>query len=669
MKLNVIHNMSNIIVAIIIVLALFAMAAYAAVTVEITTETGLLTVGRGTVVSLSGSCTTSPDDSVTSYLWELIARPVGSTAELNNTDTRSTTFVPDLVGQYTVQLTVTTAQGVDTSVSVVITAATWVGVGNAGSATPQCTACHEDKQHDWANTPHAATFRNILESSGVMSYQIHCLKCHTMGYDTDSLAVNNGWDDIAIGYGWKPPVVGTYWTIPNPSSASCWDSLVINYPDLAALSSVQCENCHGPGSEHHGLTAHNEISSSYDEKVCNQCHHQYVQWEESAHSVPTSYPTGVGHEFCVKCHAGKAFVEVIETGNASSLEAQAFTCAVCHDPHDATNPAQLRTVADVTLANGVVITSGGTGKLCMRCHQAIHDVDTYVTEYHDHFGPHHSPQADMLAGSGGVEYGEHIENSAHTTCVSNACITCHMASTPADTLSGANKVGEHSFAMKWDYDTPENSSDDVENLNACTGSGCHSDLTTFNCPARDDYDGDSIVEGVQDEIQGLLNKLGTLLPPVGIPDVVVNPSYTSDQLKAAYNYFFVKNDGSFGIHNTNYAVQLLQRSYTILADVEPDENLERVPEVYSLSSNYPNPFSTEMKIKYSIPEEVFVTLKIYDIRGRLVKKLVDEVKRSGRYVVQWNGKNDTGRDMPSGVYFCTIRAGNFSCTNKIILVR
>jgi len=89
-----------------------------------------------------------------------------------------------------------------------------------------------------------------------------------------------------------------------------------------------------------------------------------------------------------------------------------------------------------------------------------------------------------------------------------------------------------------------------------------------------------------------------------------------------------------------------------------------IPEKFSLSQNYPNPFNPLTKINFSLPNASKVTLKIYDILGRMVKELVNEFKDKGVYSVTFDG---TG--LASGVYFYTIEAGTFKETKKMVLVK
>jgi len=94
------------------------------------------------------------------------------------------------------------------------------------------------------------------------------------------------------------------------------------------------------------------------------------------------------------------------------------------------------------------------------------------------------------------------------------------------------------------------------------------------------------------------------------------------------------------------------------------------PPAYFLAGNYPNPFNPVTTITYGLAERAPVTLRIYDVSGRLVRTLVDEVQEPGRsYTVVWDGRNAYGRSVSSGVYFCRLTAGAGASARKMVLLR
>jgi hypothetical protein len=88
-----------------------------------------------------------------------------------------------------------------------------------------------------------------------------------------------------------------------------------------------------------------------------------------------------------------------------------------------------------------------------------------------------------------------------------------------------------------------------------------------------------------------------------------------------------------------------------------------------LLQNQPNPFNWSTVIEYSLSVSSSVTLNIYDLTGRLVKTLVEGPREPGHYSIGWNGKDDAGRQVASGVYFYRLKAGDFVDTKRLILLR
>jgi hypothetical protein len=95
-----------------------------------------------------------------------------------------------------------------------------------------------------------------------------------------------------------------------------------------------------------------------------------------------------------------------------------------------------------------------------------------------------------------------------------------------------------------------------------------------------------------------------------------------------------------------------------------------VAKEYVLEQNYPNPFNPTTKISFSIPVQQSVTLTIFDDQGREVKRVLENKGLGGaRYTVDWDGRNAHGEVVPSGAYFYTLKAKDFTQTRKMMLVR
>lgn len=101
-----------------------------------------------------------------------------------------------------------------------------------------------------------------------------------------------------------------------------------------------------------------------------------------------------------------------------------------------------------------------------------------------------------------------------------------------------------------------------------------------------------------------------------------------------------------------------------------DEGDPAVPESFSLSQNYPNPFNPETAIKYQISRSAEVTLRIYNLLGQEVRTLVNKQQAAGAYTVQWDGKDNAGRQVASGIYIYRLKAGNdFKTSKRMLLLR
>ena len=103
------------------------------------------------------------------------------------------------------------------------------------------------------------------------------------------------------------------------------------------------------------------------------------------------------------------------------------------------------------------------------------------------------------------------------------------------------------------------------------------------------------------------------------------------------------------------------------ASTEPSINV--IPADYSLENAFPNPFNPLTKIQFDVPEANDVNLVIYDMLGREVNTLVSGFHNRGTYSVVWNGKNNVGRAVPSGVYFYRMASGEFSKVKKLVLLK
>jgi len=124
-------------------------------------------------------------------------------------------------------------------------------------------------------------------------------------------------------------------------------------------------------------------------------------------------------------------------------------------------------------------------------------------------------------------------------------------------------------------------------------------------------------------------------------------------------------DASYKAKPAYYAIQdVLENPPTKVLD-SPKGSID----IFQLQNNYPNPFNPETSISFCVPELSHVTIDVFNTRGELITKLLNEQKSPGEYSVGWNGTNDQGDPMPSGIYFCRAQANGFVETLKMALAK
>ena len=419
-----------------------------------------------------------------------------------------------------------------------------------------CSNCHAATYNDWLETNHAdARDRKIADPAG--HYASYCDGCHTVGYDT---SIDNG------GYDENP---------------------------VSKLANIQCENCHGPASAHvASLGDVTEISASVSEDVCADCHmstrnNQWSDWEAHQHSTGHTLQPGAHYRSCgARCHSGNGYIEEVSGAAVADTTQIVINCITCHDPHDATSKHQIRLYpSGVTTPGGDVVTDGGLGNLCLGCHtgrRSQSDVIDRVTNGYfsrgaaQAIGPHHGNQGAFLNPDVFYDVSDTLEvfewsDTSHLT-MENSCVTCHMEGHGGVNEYGSPNVSGHAYEA------------DVE---ACEP--CHGVLTTFDdITAKGDYDGNGLIEGVQTEVEDLMDTLMTAIVATGLDTSVVGlgkaagnldtsavwipviaNGYTQIQVRAAvWNLLSVEYDHSHGMHNAAFTVQLLQQSYKFLMGVD-----------------------------------------------------------------------------------------------------
>lgn len=140
------------------------------------------------------------------------------------------------------------------------------------------------------------------------------------------------------------------------------------------------------------------------------------------------------------------------------------------------------------------------------------------------------------------------------------------------------------------------------------------------------------------------------------------PSSMLDTIKKAGTYYLVIKTGTLGTGKVDAVIDNLNLSKLTVTGVKNES--ASIVKSFDLQQNYPNPFNPSTSISYKVSKEGFVSLKVYDIIGREVATLVNEVKQAGSYSTEWNAAG-----MCSGLYFYKMQTGSFFATRKMLLIK
>ncbi len=143
-------------------------------------------------------------------------------------------------------------------------------------------------------------------------------------------------------------------------------------------------------------------------------------------------------------------------------------------------------------------------------------------------------------------------------------------------------------------------------------------------------------------------------------EFVANIHYIASGTPDLVNIWVTINQRGFGNSGAFFLLDDLSFGPALGVD-EPRTSL---PSGFELSQNYPNPFNPTTKVSFAISHSSFVTLRVFDVLGREVATLVNEVKQPGDYTVGWNAVG-----IASGTYLYELRSGTFSQTRKLILAK
>jgi hypothetical protein len=137
-------------------------------------------------------------------------------------------------------------------------------------------------------------------------------------------------------------------------------------------------------------------------------------------------------------------------------------------------------------------------------------------------------------------------------------------------------------------------------------------------------------------------------------------------IQTGFSLGFVRDDELDGISDR---AKFLRDSIVYMGNPLPQVTGAGPALKNSLAQNYPNPFNPQTSIAFTIKDRGAVTLKVYNVNGELVRTLANENRAAGSYTLTWDGHNDNGQSVSSGVYFYKLVTNNFSQTKKMVLLK
>jgi hypothetical protein len=170
-----------------------------------------------------------------------------------------------------------------------------------------------------------------------------------------------------------------------------------------------------------------------------------------------------------------------------------------------------------------------------------------------------------------------------------------------------------------------------------------------------------VTKMVNDKMHLFIYSLDGSTLPVGAHDIASIPIFISKPLQDA---------DAIQLESVIAGTDNAQKLQTYFGEKAVEKS--SVPETFSLYQNNPNPFNMSTNIMYDVPntdKAVPVKLNIYNVKGQLIRKLEERTRTGGHYIVQWNGTNDFGEIVSSGIYFCKLVANDVVLTKKLALMK
>jgi hypothetical protein len=464
--------------------------------------------------------------------------------------------------------------------------AAFLGYSNPDTKTTTCGNCHVDVQNEWKQTKHANAWADLQASGHAGDF---CNKCHTTNG-----ATNPGVDTAGF--------------------------FSISADAKKLYEDVQCEACHGPGANHvsapgesqpiptiqvlddhsDGCAAcHYDTHNPFAEQLAASRHGEMPNWEGAAGSCQVNCHTNWG---AIKLFAPRGGFREVGTDPLTTTLPPSLTCALCHDPHDATNTAQLRLQLNTT---------DTAQHACGKCHNRGPVATT--SSWRSSRGGHSAQFATLMGYAGYIDasFGN-IRGPARHGTIDGSCAACHMAKGPVNDASGNFAVQNtgHTFEVApclsptatatGGVDTSAACTEAHRDFSACATGGCHgtqqgardamdrlqNEIKGYLRVLWVDANGNSTIEAFPTD-SGWLPKLlqhdatraaGTKRLATSGADTV----YTVAK-GARFNVLTLGSpnrhgDGSFGVHNPAFVRGILQGTVTLMRSTyATSDTLQGVP--------------------------------------------------------------------------------------------
>ena len=382
-----------------------------------------------------------------------------------------------------------------------------------------------DEFSPWLTTGHSTMFTRGIDGDLSPYYSSACIGCHTVGYDPG--VNSGGFDEVAATASWTFPASldSANWTnmvqstpqvaqLANIQCENChgpqggavptqmadahmktWDANHNSAPFQSpriSYSAETCATCHGAGAHHTysewstpstEIGAESGVPMAHSNRVaanilgasattmnsnCGRCHtaQGYTLYADLLNHQSNGQPAPIVTLTCsplATCDPQSLLPTAATLALVTSANAEPVTCTACHDPHDGTNPNQLRVYDSIAMTPaGFAVTGMGEGATCISCHNSRNgtiSTSSTATFLHEdaasggvaptgYSAPHLADQGDVFAGHNAYFMGANMPMMSKHAAIQDTCVGCHMKLQPATYLShGSPAHSEHLFRI------------------------------------------------------------------------------------------------------------------------------------------------------------------------------------------------------------------------------